>query len=357
MGESESACRLMKKKELLKHKNDHFHTASLAVCLERLWRCRLSAGRILTQPILVCVLCPWVLCAQSPGAYPLTAREIFYAGGKKSPSPPANPKPPAAVARVQPPSPNPPSTTEKKVEAPAPNPPVERPAQPADSSSVLSVQVSNPPPDRAALKPAIRYSVLKMDAAGNAVEVDPDSVFHNGDRIQLSLEVNCPGFLYIVHRGTSGTWELLFPSPEIAGGQNAVRAGVRYQLPSPDDVMTMAGQPGEERLVPVFSRVPVKDLEDLIYSIQAQPGRKRPGQPAPGKLMVAANNLRIDDGLLSQLQLASRDLVIEKAKAKPAAPASSVPAAVAQPDLAFYAAANSTDEAARVVVNLLLDHR
>jgi hypothetical protein len=193
-----------------------------------------------------------------------------------------------------------------------------------------------------------------MDAAGNPAEVDPDSVFHNGDRIQLSVEVNCPGFLYIVHKGTSGNWEVLFPSADIAGGENAVKPGVRYYLPSPDDVMTMSGQPGEERLMPVFSQVRVKDLEDLIYSIQAEPVRKKQGQPAaPSRTMLAQNNIRIDDGVLGQLQLTARDLVVEKAKAKPAA------ASVAAPphDLAFYAAANSDDRAARVIVTLKLDHR
>jgi hypothetical protein len=219
------------------------------------------------------------------------------------------------------------------------------------------VAVSNPAPPRNAVKPAIRYSVLKMDANGRPVEVDPDSVFHNGDQLQLSVEVNCPGFLYIVHRGSSGNWEVLFPSPEIAGGENAVQPGVRYQLPSADSVMTMSGQAGEERLVPVFSRVRVKDLEDLIYSVQGQPGGRKAPSPAPAvRTLVAANNIRIDDGLLNQLRLTARDLVVEKAKSRApvAAPAAAAPA---QPDLAFYAASNSDDQAARVIVTLLLDHR
>ncbi len=309
-----------------------------------------------------------VVSAQAPSAYPLTAKEIFYAGGKSSPPPPTSPKPPSTIAKAQAPAPLPnPSPAEEKVQVQAqvqvqaPNPPAGKVAPSADPPQLQSVQVSSPAPVRNALKPAFRYSVLKMDAAAKAVEVDPDSVFHNGDQIQLSVEVNCPGFLYIVHRGSSGNWTVLFPSPDIAGGENEVKPGVRYQLPSADDVMTISGQPGDERLVPVFSKVRVKDLEDLIYSIQAEPGRKKPGQPpSANRTMVALNNIRIDDDLLSRLQLTARDLVVERAKAKPSAaaatPAQAVPAA-AQSDLAFYAAANSDDHEARVIVSLLLDHR
>lgn len=296
-----------------------------------------------------------LLWAQSPGGHTLTAREIFYSGTKKSPAPPVKPKgaaPPAVAKSAEPAAPVEP--------AGPPGPPLVKPEVEPEKPVVPSVQVSNPapaparpqPPARSGVKPAIRYSVLKMDAAGNPVEVDPDSVFRNGDQIQLSVEVNTPGFLYIVHRGSSGAWEVLFPSPDIAGGENAVQPGVRYQLPSPDDVLTMSGQPGEERLVPVFSKARVKDLEELIYSVQASPSRKQVDQAPPARTMVAVNNIKIDDGLLNQLQLASRDLIVEKAaKSKPSV-------AAAQPaDLAFYAASNSDDPAARVVVNLLLDHR
>jgi hypothetical protein len=48
-------------------------------------------------------------------------------------------------------------------------------------------------------------------------------------------------------------------------------------------------------------------------------------------------------------------LVVEKAKSRPAAAAQ--PDAAPQQDLAFYAAANSDDQAARVIVNLSLAHR
>ncbi len=67
----------------------------------------------------------------------------------------------------------------------------------------------------------VRYTILKREGA-DSVEVAPDAVFRSGDRIRLRVEVNGSGYLYIVHRGSSGVWKPLFPSPETAGGDNRV---------------------------------------------------------------------------------------------------------------------------------------
>ena len=56
----------------------------------------------------------------------------------------------------------------------------------------------------------LRYSVLKL-LGNEKLELSPDSVFHSGDRIQLNIEVNDAGYLYILHRGSSGAWKPMFP--------------------------------------------------------------------------------------------------------------------------------------------------
>src|SRR6267143_1083349 len=78
------------------------------------------------------------------------------------------------------------------------------------------------PKTSAAAPLGLRYSILKQMSGGETLEVDPDSVFHSGDRIRLSIEANDNGYLYIVLRGSSGNWGLLFPSKEILGGNNVV---------------------------------------------------------------------------------------------------------------------------------------
>ena len=44
----------------------------------------------------------------------------------------------------------------------------------------------------------LRYSILKQVRNNQAEEVDPDTIFHSGDRIRLSLESNDSGYLYVV---------------------------------------------------------------------------------------------------------------------------------------------------------------
>ena len=59
---------------------------------------------------------------------------------------------------------------------------------------------ANPPAPAIGLK----FWILKRDAQGQMVEVPPDTEFHSGDAIQIKVETNCPGYLYILNRAASG---------------------------------------------------------------------------------------------------------------------------------------------------------
>src|SRR5262249_35165409 len=61
-------------------------------------------------------------------------------------------------------------------------------------------------------QPGLQYRILRVSGDGPDEEVDPQTVFRTGDRIRLSLQSNIDGHLYIVQRGASGSWTLLFPS-------------------------------------------------------------------------------------------------------------------------------------------------
>src|SRR5205085_3098750 len=77
----------------------------------------------------------------------------------------------------------------------------------------------------------LRYAVLKRDPGGQFQEIDPDTSFRSGDRIRLKVDANTSGYLYVVMQGSSGTWKLLFPSAEVAGGSNLVHKGESRQIP------------------------------------------------------------------------------------------------------------------------------
>jgi hypothetical protein len=262
----------------------------------------------------------------------LSAREIFYSPPVEPP--PAKKAPPRQAAKAK----------EKKPAEAKPAPPASISDSVASSGTAAGpmVDVSYTPGETVPL--GLRYSILKRESSGSA-EVDPDTVFHSGDRIRLRIDVNTAGYLYIVNRGSSGNWKPLFPSPEIADGDNRVQKGKQYEIP-PGYVFTFDEQPGREKLFIVFSHQPVSDLEGLIYSLTG--GQQKDKEPI--RPLIAQVN--IQDGLIDRLRTVySRDLIIEKVD-ETTPPPPSGPAK----EKAVYVANPSRDPDARVVADITLIH-
>jgi hypothetical protein len=233
----------------------------------------------------------------------LKARELFY-------TPPPDAVKPAADAKA---------TPAKK----APTKPV---AAKSGDTHTLSASVPL----------GLRYAVLKRDASGQYTEVDPDTNFRSGDRIRLHVDANTFGYLYVVMQGSSGTWKLLFPSPEVAGGSNLVHKGESRQIPSGDrGQFVFDEQAGSEKLFIVLTRQPELDLDKLIYSMGGTPGAKD---------RALAAQASVQDDVVSKLraQVASRDLVFEK---------------VDSAENAAYVVNPSTAPDARLVVDVALKHK
>ena len=197
----------------------------------------------------------------------------------------------------------------------------------------------------------LRYSILKREGA-ESTEVTPGAVFRSGDRIRLRVEANADGFLYIVHRGSSGVWKPLFPSSEVAGGSNKIEKGKSYEIPS-GYVFTFDEQPGEEKLFIVLSRRTESDLEGLIYSLSGSQKPAEPAQPPQGKVMLAQNMVNIGDGVVDRLRkVYARDLIIEKVD-------ETTPAAASAParEKAVYVVNPARSGDSRVVADVTLTHK
>jgi hypothetical protein len=171
----------------------------------------------------------------------------------------------------------------------------------------------------------------------------------------LKVETNLPGYLYIVNQGSSGTWKPMFPSPEIAGGNNHIQGFRTITLPSGEHQMTFDQHPGVENLFIVFSREPVPDFEDLIYSLQDKAKPAAQPQTAPSaapKEKVVMAMARIDDGMVGRLrQTYSRDLVIERVT--PDTP----PDSSARKETAVYVVNPTGAPDSRLVADLKLRHQ
>jgi hypothetical protein len=214
------------------------------------------------------------------------------------------------------------------------------PARRSEQAAIVPVSNTTYPPL------GLRYSLLKIDR-GTGVEVATDEVFRAGDRIRLSVEANDAGYLYIVNRGSSGVWKVLFPSSEIGGGDNAIERGRRYEIPS-GFTFTFDEQPGAEKLFIILSRRPEADLEKLIYSL----GQRRPVEdtrPEPGaKVLLAQSTAPIDDALIGRFRTYARDLIIEKVDAATPGP---------KPEKAVYAVNTTGAADSRVVADVTLQHK
>jgi len=200
----------------------------------------------------------------------------------------------------------------------------------------------------------LRYGFLRKGAGDEYEEVNADSVFHAGDRIRFSVQTNDTAYLYIVMRGSSGTWKVLFPTSEIEGGSNLVQAGRSYVFPPPPGRFAFDEQKGEEKLCLVVTRRPEESLEQLIYALSAgssstKPVADKPDSENAAKPTLLAVNRPINDGLVERLrnQVYARDLVFEKVD-------ESTPGD--RKEKAAYVVNSNTAPDARLVVDLSLKH-
>jgi hypothetical protein len=281
------------------------------------------------------------LFAVSAAAQQLTPREIFY--GQNRPAAKAEaPKAKRAPAPATPPAASPAKSSEDMAHSNPQPAPVKDEAQRAKVVNVAET-----------VRPlGLKYTLLKRTEAGEYNQVDPDSTFVNGDQIRLTIETNDSGYLYVVTQGTSRLWKPLFPSPEIAGGDNRVVRGKRYNIPS-DSVFSFSGAAGTEKLFVVLSRQPEGDIRNLMYKLEDRQQESR----EPAHAMLAAN-IGIQDSLIQRLRTTyARDLVIEKVDdTKASAPAARVESSMPVQEKAMYVVNPKAGDKAWVVADIDLRH-
>ena len=290
----------------------------------------------------------------------LTARELFYAATQTatkasetpetSTTPKTTPKtdPAKSTAKSTPPR----STSTKRAEI----------AQEGGVKVIPASTQTAPLPANGEPPLGLRINVLRYNPDGTTTDVLPQMVFHSGDRIQLRIEPNARGYMYIVNQGATGEWNPIFPHPEIANGDNRAEAMHSYVVPPYNTavgrprVITFDASAGTEKLFVVFSRQPVPDFEDLIYSLKtgkpsSNPSPKPdPDKPKPDsdKRMIMAVN--IGDPTIGRVRATARDLIVETVNDAPA-PAGE------KKDTAVYVVNPSGSSDSRVIIDIGLVHQ
>lgn len=304
-----------------------------------------------TQLIVLGAVACLLYGQQAPDLSEMSARDMFRNAGRlfgKNEGAPAQKK---TVARANPKRTTPRPKVEPRVE----------PSEVAENTNRSTRPASDDPKViRASLEPetayplGLRYSFLKQQGQGS-VEVDTSTEFKSGDRIRLTVESNDSAYLYLVLLGSSGKWSVLFPSAEIAGGNNHIESGHRYTIPA-QHWFAFDEQVGEEKLFILLSREPQEDLEDLIYSLQEAPASQpaaQPTQPAPPRQeekLLMAQAMPIDDSLIGQVRetVYARDLVFEKVDDT---------ASGGEGEKAVYIVNRTGDDDSRVTADVTLIHK
>jgi hypothetical protein len=256
----------------------------------------------------------------------LTARQLFYTERSKpaKPAPAAKPAPPANQAKNRTKSDSRPNTT---------------PASPAAEAA--------PPQATADVAPflGVRYSVLRLTAESRLQEVNPDGVFRSGDRIKVKVTPNSKGYLYVVHQGTSGNWDVLFPTAAFRQGSNAVERLESLTVPEGEYDFTFDEKTGTERLFLVLSAQPERDLDALIYSL------KGGGKAGSERVLMAESRPVIPASGIERFRssLVSRDLKVDR---RPTAPSSSK-----REEAVYVVNASDSKDSQRVVAEIALRHQ
>jgi len=294
------------------------------------------------KPLLLLALA--ATAAWGQGTASLRARELFYT-------------PPPDASAVKPPVTPPPAPTPKVVakKTPAKSPAPAQPPSSAPTQAVVDKPVTGPL--------GMRYSVLKRNAAGEYQEVDADTVFHSGDRIRLEAQANSTGYLYVVAQGSSGNWQVLFPSREVSNGSNQVHRGETRLVPGGNQgQFVFDEQAGTEKLFFVLSRQPEASLDKLIYSMggQAAPADPNVVKPADESNRVLMAQATVSDDVIARIrsQMQARDLIFEKVdNEKVVSQNSAPPSGQVKIETAAYVVNRSSAPDARLVVDLKLKHQ
>lgn len=150
----------------------------------------------------------------------------------------------------------------------------------------------------------LRCSVLRRGENDQYSEVPPDTVFHSGDHIRLSLLSNQPGYLYVIQQGSSGTWSPIYPPRNSPADSGKIMPGQLEVVPGGTRAFAFDQNAGDEKLYVILSRTPIEDIDRVIRNL----GNGSPASPNPEvSPSLEAKNV-ISDALVQRL--ASRDLTL-----------------------------------------------
>ena len=221
---------------------------------------------------------------------------------------------------------------------------------PAIRKASAPVKPATPPPAATgAAHLGLRYNLVLVNVNSGASEVvDAERVLHTGECFALDFETNRSGYLYVLAKQSSGAWQPLVPSPEMADEGNVIDPGKKVRVPA-NYCFEVHDPPGTETLFVVLSRDP-RDFYDLYEGIKRQAN-----QPAPSAPRRTSNPVQVADAgtvnhAVAQLaeRFGTRDIAIRKIDRASSAQ---------EPPHSVYVVNTSDKPASSVVTQIEIRHR
>lgn len=173
----------------------------------------------------------------------------------------------------------------------------------------------------------LEWRVYKVREDGSQEETSPLALFHNGDRLRVSVRTNQDGYLYIVHQASpTSPGLIIFPDSRLNNGSNVVAKSQEFVLPSNcpvsiprRDCALIVGPPaGQELFHLLFTRDPFTDLPstaseapgggippDVLMKMKSDSGQvlKRQRGSTPLSILVINTNTRDNEDIIETLVL------------------------------------------------------
>jgi Domain of unknown function (DUF4384) len=172
----------------------------------------------------------------------------------------------------------------------------------------------------------LEWRVYKVRDDGSQEETSPLAVFHNGDRLRVSVRTNQDGYLYIVHQGSpTAPGQIIFPDSRLNNGSNVVTKSQEFILPSNcpssmdrrDCALIVTAPAGQELFHLLFTRDPFTDLPntaaeasggippETLFKMKSDSGQvlKRMRGSTPLSVLVINTNTKDNEDIIETLVL------------------------------------------------------
>lgn len=152
------------------------------------------------------------------------------------------------------------------------------------------------PPDAPAMGPARHGRALVMQIRARAhrgrlaFDVTPDDVLHDGDSVELYVQVNAAAYVYVVQMAPEGRSAVLFPASESEDIEFTPDTMTRIPR-DPNHWYQLDSDTGTETIYVVASRRPISASDaELAHEIRAIRDLSRPTAPAVGEISGVATH-------------------------------------------------------------------